>query len=196
MLVRSLYISLFLLGSLASTCSVATDINTYQTQLDSLDKAHQTFLQGVPDLLQIVETDMTIFFRNLAQLPPVSDLSDEQLLEPLQDAYYTPEAITAEQRGRITGWLRTLIGLWKQSGMTDEARVKLMNAHNPKYVLRNYLAQQVIDKAEQGDYSMLHDLQSVLTNPYEKQAGKSRFAEKRPDWARHRAGCSMLSCSS
>ncbi|PKG83042.1 hypothetical protein CXF85_11895 [Colwellia sp. 75C3] len=43
MLVRSLYISLFLLGSLASTCSVATDINTYQTQLDSLDKAHQTF---------------------------------------------------------------------------------------------------------------------------------------------------------
>ncbi len=163
---------------------------------NSRDEALQKVFQGVPDLLQIVETDMTIFFRRLAQLSPVSDLSDERLLEPLQDAFYAPDAITAEQRGRMASWLRTLSGLWRRSGVPDAARIKMMNAHNPKYVLRNYLAQQVIDKAEQGDYGMLHDLQSVLTNPYVTQAGKSRFAEKRPDWARHRAGCSMLSCSS
>lgn len=46
------------------------------------------------------------------------------------------------------------------------------------------------------DLSMLSDLQSVLKSPYQTQAGKAQYAEKRPDWARHRAGCSMLSCSS
>ncbi len=72
-----------------------------------------------------------------------------------------------------------------------------MNAVNPKYVFRNYLAQQAIDAIEQrGDTAPLERLMRVLARPYDAQLENEDLASRRPEWARHKAGCSALSCSS
>lgn len=151
-------------------------------------------------VLQLVETDMTIFYRKLAMidtgLESLTDAGDEVLLLPLMDAYYVPEKMNYEHKTRIGNWLRSYIKRVRDDGTPDDLRRKRMNAVNPKYVLRNYLAQLAIDKAEQGEFAMVSDLLELLRHPYDEQPGKEELAAKRPDWARQRAGCSMLSCSS
>ena len=147
-------------------------------------------------LLQSVETDMSIFYRKLAMLVMDVELSDDVLMMPLMEAYYVPEQLTEGYKVRLGLWLRRYIKRVQSSGLTVAERIRVMNAANPKYVLRNYMAQLAIDKAEQGDFSMVHELLELLRHPYDEQPGKEAFALKRPDWARQRAGCSMLSCSS
>ena len=75
-------------------------------------------------------------------------------------------------------------------------RVERMNRVNPKYVFRNYLAQLAIDALVNDDTSVMERLMAVLEHPYDEQPAHDEFADKRPEWARHRAGCSALSCSS
>ena len=142
-------------------------------------------------LLASTETDMTIFFRRLALLDAAHPTVD-----PLLDAYYQPDALDAAWRERTESWLKAYAQRLVAVGEPEAVRQARMNAANPIYVPRNYLAQLAIDSAEQGDYGALRDWMAVLRNPYEEQAGAERFAAKRPEWARHRAGCSMLSCSS
>ena len=137
------------------------------------------------------ETDMTLFFRNLASV----DL-DAVSVAPLREAWYDPGALTPALRERCEAWLEAYAGRVRQDGTPNPERVARMNANNPRFVLRNYLAQQAIDQAEAGDFDMIHELLEVLRRPYDEQPRKEAFAAKRPEWARHRAGCSMLSCSS
>ena len=136
------------------------------------------------------DQDMSLFFRLLAQVDPRAPQR-----HVLLEAAYHPErfALHAEE---IDQWLRDWAARVLADGEPDATRVKRMNAVNPRYVLRNYLAQQAIDRAEQGDVSLLHELLELLRHPYDEQADKAAFAAKRPDWAKQRAGCSMLSCSS
>ena len=151
-------------------------------------------IKDLQAVLQLAETDMTLFYRRLPLLQPEAD--DEVLMAPLLDAYYDPAQLTGEHRAQIGAWLRRYLARVAQDGMPDAMRRERMNAVNPKYVLRNYLAQLAIDQAEQGDYSMVRDLLELLRHPYDEQPDQEAYAQKRPDWARHRVGCSMLSCSS
>lgn len=147
------------------------------------------------EVLALVETDMTIFYRKLADVP-VEETSADSVIAILSEAYYSPEKVVGETKTRIASWVRDYQTRVKSDGTTDELRRAQMNRVNPKFVLRNYLAQLAIDKSETGDHSMISELLEVLRHPYSEQLGKEDFAAKRPEWARHRAGCSMLSCSS
>jgi uncharacterized protein YdiU (UPF0061 family) len=150
-------------------------------------------------VLAMVETDFTLFFRRLANVPAPLDpaTTDEALLAPLIDASYAPNALLAgPARARTLAWLRRYGARLQAEGTSAELRKQRMDAVNPKYVLRNYLAQLAIDAAEAGDASLVLELLDLLRRPYDEQPERERFAEKRPDWARRRAGCSMLSCSS
>jgi serine/tyrosine/threonine adenylyltransferase len=142
------------------------------------------------------EVDQVIFYRRLAQVPVVADATDEELLEPLAEAWYQPDEVSDGVRNGVLAWLRAWGARAVLSGLADADRVAVMNATNPKYVLRNYLAQQIIDAATGGDYEPLHEMLEVLRHPYDDQPGREQLAAKRPEWARHRVGCSMLSCSS
>jgi uncharacterized protein YdiU (UPF0061 family) len=142
------------------------------------------------DLLQQAEVDMTLFFRRLAYL----DVTQPDL-SLLTEAFYRDELFVQHQT-EFVQWLDDYSARVLAEGVVPEERAARMNQVNPVYVLRNYLAQQAIDAAEQGNYQPIAELLEVLRHPYTEQPGKAAYAQKRPDWARHKPGCSMLSCSS
>ena len=147
-------------------------------------------VENLFDLLQRAEIDMPLFFRGLAKVDPGSTVAT-----PLDDAFYDM-AKRAEQADTLNAWLQRWAGRVRYDNEPDAVRQTRMNAVNPCYVPRNYLTQEAIDRAEQGDASGIHELLDVLRHPYREQPGKEHFAAKRPAWARNRPGCSMLSCSS
>jgi serine/tyrosine/threonine adenylyltransferase len=148
------------------------------------------------EVLQATETDQVVFFRQLARVPVAADAADEDLLAPLAAAFYRPEEVAGEVRDGLLAWLRDRAARARAAGLTEDERRRAMDALNPRYVLRNYLAQEAIDAAEAGDASLVGELLDVLRRPYDDQSGRERFAAIRPEWARTRVGCSMLSCSS
>ena len=155
----------------------------------------QELVRDLLQLLQAAEVDMTLFYRQLAELDPCDPaVAVAGFLTLLENNSYA--AIAEEQLNRAVAWFQRYGERSRQDGSDRDARRARMNVVNPKYVLRNYLAQLAIDQAEQGDFDLVGELLEVLRNPYAEQPGRERFAEKRPDWAKQRAGCSMLSCSS
>ena len=150
------------------------------------------------DLLHAAETDMTIFFRRLVDIDISTEpeLATVETILPLEEAYYVPSDFHGNSQGRLLSWVKNYLHVSQLSGVEAAERSLMMKAANPKFVLRNYLAQLVIDAAENEDISMIHEVLDVLRNPYDEQPDYDHWAAKRPDWARHRPGCSMLSCSS
>jgi serine/tyrosine/threonine adenylyltransferase len=150
------------------------------------DDGDSALVDSIFALMTQAEVDMTDFFRRLVTAQTANDL---------RDAFYVDELFN-EHRNAFDAWLRHYHARIASNDQSPEARVTAMNAANPCYVLRNYLAQQAIDAAHEGDASKIGELLDVLRHPYDERPGRAEFAAKRPDWARHKAGCSMLSCSS
>lgn len=136
-------------------------------------------LAQLAELLQLVEIDYTLFFRRLA--------GPDRLSEALYGE------VTAVERARLDQFVTR----WKQRAAIEKADVAArLREVNPIYVPRNYLVQEVIQATERGDRTELPKLMDVLRHPYDERPGLERYAAKRPEWARTKPGCSMLSCSS
>jgi serine/tyrosine/threonine adenylyltransferase len=123
-------------------------------------------------------------------------VTDDWLLRHFEDAYYDPAKVNSDVLLQKKEWMRSYLIRLLRDRQSDAKRSAQMDAINPLYVLRNYIAQQAIDLAEQGDYSEIARVLQLLRNPYQTQTGMEAYAMKRPEWARHKAGCSTLSCSS
>jgi uncharacterized protein YdiU (UPF0061 family) len=80
----------------------------------------------------------------------------------------------------------------QQEKITPCERKEIMNQHNPKFILRNYLAQSVIEKAEQGSFAEFESLLSVLQTPYSENPNAEHLSAPPPDWGKHLE----ISCSS
>ncbi|MBS0199857.1 MAG: YdiU family protein [Proteobacteria bacterium] len=140
--------------------------------------------------MHAAETDMTIVFRTLSDIP-----ADALTADAFADAHYDAAKRDAAAE-RLQAWLQRYRQRIADDPLDAASRRVRMRAVNPKYILRNWLAQRAIERAQQGDASGIGELLDVMRHPYDDQPGNEEFAGKRPEWARDRAGCSMLSCSS
>ncbi|NVK89213.1 MAG: YdiU family protein [Gammaproteobacteria bacterium] len=135
----------------------------------------------VTSLLQLMtqfEIDHTLFFAALS--------APEATLQNLYPALYDSNAKAA-----LAAWFADYQQL--SQGAVDHRR---MQQTNPAFILRNYLTQQAIEQAEQGNFAGVFELMSALQEPYASPEKFAHLRQKRPEWARHKVGCSMLSCSS
>ncbi len=133
-------------------------------------------------LLQKDGPDTTSFFRALADVPTLG--GGVQRDAGVRDLFIDRDGLDAW----LARWRRRLAS----EGRGDAVRREAMNAVNPRYVLRNWLAEQAIRAARDGDFAELRALQDCLADPYTERAECARFAALPPDWARQLE----VSCSS
>ncbi|WP_448546744.1 protein adenylyltransferase SelO [Thalassotalea fusca] len=161
--------------------------------IEVLDSQEDTalFIQ-LEQVMSEEPTDMTIFYRLLATLPQEQSLWHSHLLP----CFYGDMPEESETWQHWHKWLTHYFDRINKNEIDNEERTLRMNAVNPCFVLRNYLSQQAIEKAEAGDFSMIEELLTALRHPYQEEKIAEHLRAKRPDWALNKAGCSMLSCSS
>ena len=130
-------------------------------------------IQGLLDIMESEKLDYTNTFRNLTQA--------------------LTNKITPELNSDIAkSWIASFQERHTKEGLSVDKKVISMKQVNPKFILRNYMAQEAIDAAEESDFSMLETLIIILTKPFEEHKEYQNFANKSPAWAKDLE----ISCSS
>ncbi len=161
--------------------------------LFSVNGSSITLLTDLEKTLHLTEADYIIFFRNLASVLKTD--TSEIAFSKITDAFYA-DVISEDVKSKWTLWLTTYLSLLNNEILSDEERKVKMYLVNPKYVLRNYMAQLAIEEADKENYNLIDELHQLLKKPYNEQTENEKWFAKRPEWARNKIGCSMLSCSS
>ncbi|SBO10831.1 hypothetical protein VME0621_02958 [Vibrio mediterranei] len=129
------------------------------------------------DLMESEKVDYTRFFRALSNI-------DRTGISPVVDLFI--------DRAKAQAWVESYLLRCMLENDSEAERCRKMRLANPKYILRNYLAQQAIELAEKGDFSLVHQLADLLKFPYEEQAEHEEFAKLPPEWGKRME----ISCSS
>tara|TARA_B100000524_G_C23541113_1_gene331307 strand:- start:65 stop:766 length:702 start_codon:yes stop_codon:yes gene_type:complete len=132
-----------------------------------------TLIQGLLDIMESEKLDYTNTFRNLTQA-----LTNK----------ITPELDSAVAKS----WIVSFQERQTKEGLSADKKLISMNQVNPKFILRNYMAQEAIEAAENNDFSGLETLIIILSKPFEEHEEFQNFANKSPAWAKDLE----ISCSS
>ena len=148
--------------------------------LQSEEPEDRELIDAMFAMLQASHADFTLFFRRLGELR----IDDPAADAPIRDLFI--------DRTGFDAWAVQYRARLKRENSADAARRLAMHAVNPKYVLRNYLAQVAIEKAQNKDFSEIARLLAVLEKPYDEQPEHEAYAALPPDWAANLE----VSCSS
>ncbi|HBA35826.1 MAG TPA: YdiU family protein [Gammaproteobacteria bacterium] len=146
-----------------------------------LSQATSGVTELITSLLTILHehrVDYTVFFRQLCHFQPGG--MNAAITSLFQDP------------ARIDGWLADYTRVLEESGEPIGQAQARMKRVNPKYILRNHMAQQAIEQAEQGSFKEVERLHQLLQTPFDEQPGCESYAEPSPDWAKR----IVISCSS
>ena len=133
----------------------------------------------VEDLMQLMATekvDFTLFWRQLSHA-----VLRQSQAKAVTDADWSPVTDLVLDRPRLLAWLEQYTA---RAGHTHLARMGAqMLRTNPKFVLRNHLAEVAIRQAKTGDFSEIDTLYNLLQSPFDEHPGFEAYAELPPDWA-------------
>ena len=141
--------------------------------LEQEESEDATLIQGLLDIMEFEKLDYTNTFRNLTQA-----LTNKT----------TPELDSDIAKS----WIVSFQERHTKEDLSVDKKLTSMNQVNPKFILRNYMAQEAIDAAEDSNFSKLETLIVVLTKPFEELKEHQKFANKSPAWAQDLE----ISCSS
>ena len=154
------------------------DLMRRRLGLTQAEEGDAELIERLLQLMQAGAVDYSLFFRRLGEQAPAEAL-----------------AVVREDFVDLSGfdqWAQEYQARVEREGGEQSVRRTRMHAVNPLYMLRNYLAQNAITAAEQGDYGPVRELHAVLSRPFEEQPGMQRYTERPPEWGKHLE----ISCSS
>jgi uncharacterized protein YdiU (UPF0061 family) len=142
--------------------------------------ADRDLIDGLLKRMADDKSDFSITFRRLAQF----STTEASLNAPVRDMFLDRDAFDA--------WAAQYTSRLRAEGSIDAERSLRMNRTNPKYVLRNHLAETAIRQAQAGDFTETDRLLKVLERPFDEQPEHSAYADFPPAWAQS----IEVSCSS
>lgn len=180
-----------LIGSVDATrAALAIYQDHYQSTLAALWHAKlgltterdedDTLIESMLAMMETNRLDFTVFFRRLSDITVSDDSMDHEISDLCIDRHAFDE------------WIKQYRVRLINEHSSDSARHASMKAVNPKYILRNYLAQQAIEAAQRHDFSKIETLRQILARPFDEQPEHDIYAALPPDWANELS----VSCSS